>query len=100
MSHLKPVFTETRLACKLLQQLQQSNRVDLIETLRSGRQTFFTMYRIFLGLQIIKECLGEKTSLVLYGPKAEVILNKAKEKRRKEKETLNIDFFFHLNINQ
>ena len=63
-------------------------RVYLIEVRRSCKQTFFTENQIFLGLQIIKDCLIEKTTLVLHGPKAKVNLNKAKVKG-----TLNIDFF-------
>ena len=53
----------------------------MIETHRSGRQTFLTADRILSGLLIIKECLIEKTSLVLYGRKAEVNLNKAKKNK-------------------
>ena len=76
------------------QQSQQSNGVDLIESRKSGRQTFFTANRIFSGLQIIKEYLTEKTSCVIYGPKAEVNLNEEKEKQKKKQKQYALYFSF------
>ena len=74
MSDGNPSLPKPDLRVWSLLTITQSNQIHLIETHRSGRQIFFTVVQIFSRLQIIKKCFTEKALLVLYRPKAEIIL--------------------------